>query len=209
MNISIILAHPNPGSFNHAIAAAAAQTLETAGHAVAFHDLDQERFDPVMPAAEIAKDASPGSDLARHCREIAVAEGIIIVHPNWWGMPPAILKGWIDRVLRPEVAYRFVADDKARVFRSACSRPGQRLCLTLQTRRTTASATCLAIRWRPLEEMRFRSVRREKCSPPHLHRGRDEHGGAARSVAGGGARDSYPAVSAFSNCSQLMIISAA
>ena len=112
MKISIILAHPNPGSFNHAIAAAAAQTLETAGHAVAFHDLDQERFDPVMPAAEIAKDASPGSDLARHCREIAVAEGIIIVHPNWWGMPPAILKGWIDRVLRPEVAYRFVADDK-------------------------------------------------------------------------------------------------
>jgi putative NADPH-quinone reductase len=47
-----------------------------------------------------------------HCREIVQADGIIIVHPNWWGMPPAILKGWIDRVLRMEIAYRFVANDK-------------------------------------------------------------------------------------------------
>jgi putative NADPH-quinone reductase len=50
--------------------------------------------------------------VARHCEEIAVADGIVIVHPNWWGMPPAIFKGWIDRVLRPEVAYRFVEGDQ-------------------------------------------------------------------------------------------------
>ena len=43
---------------------------------------------------------------------ISIILGIIIVHPNWWGMPPAILKGWIDRVLRPEVAYRFVEGDQ-------------------------------------------------------------------------------------------------
>jgi putative NADPH-quinone reductase len=47
-----------------------------------------------------------------HCGEIARAEGIIIVHPNWWGQPPAIMKGWIDRVFRPGVAYRFTEDDK-------------------------------------------------------------------------------------------------
>jgi putative NADPH-quinone reductase len=35
----------------------------------------------------------------------------VIVHPNWWGQPPAILKGWIDRVVRPEVAYRFLEGD--------------------------------------------------------------------------------------------------
>ena len=44
-------------------------------------------------------------------REIAQAQGIVIVHPNWWGQPPAILKGWVDRVLRPEVAYRFREGD--------------------------------------------------------------------------------------------------
>ena len=33
------------------------------------------------------------------------------MHPNWWGQPPAILKGWLDRVVRPGVAYRFEAGD--------------------------------------------------------------------------------------------------
>ena len=50
-------------------------------------------------------------DLAQHCQEIAQAQGIVIVHPNWWGQPPAILKGWVDRVLRPGVAYRFREGD--------------------------------------------------------------------------------------------------
>jgi putative NADPH-quinone reductase len=42
---------------------------------------------------------------------VARAEGIIIVHPNWWGQPPAILKGWIDRVFRPGIAYEFEEGD--------------------------------------------------------------------------------------------------
>jgi putative NADPH-quinone reductase len=112
MKISIILAHPNPGSFNHAIATTAAAELRQRGHNVLLHDLCEEQFNPVLPAAELANDAPLGSVVRQHCHEIAEAEGIIIVHPNWWGMPPAILKGWIDRVLRPEIAYRFVTNDK-------------------------------------------------------------------------------------------------
>ena len=112
MNISIILAHPHPGSFNHAIAGTAAEALRSNSHEVVLHDLYQERFDPVLPGAELGSDARLASGLSRHCREVATADGIIIVHPNWWGMPPAILKGWIDRVLRPEVAYRFVEGDQ-------------------------------------------------------------------------------------------------
>ncbi len=34
-----------------------------------------------------------------------------MVHPNWWGQPPAILKGWVDRVIRPGVAYQFLEGD--------------------------------------------------------------------------------------------------
>jgi putative NADPH-quinone reductase len=112
MNISIILAHPNPGSFNHAIATTAADSVRRNGHEVVLHDLCQEQFPPLLTAAELQKDARLEPVVARHCREINGADGIIIVHPNWWGMPPAILKGWIDRVLRMEVAYRFVANDK-------------------------------------------------------------------------------------------------
>jgi putative NADPH-quinone reductase len=49
--------------------------------------------------------------IAEYCKEIAAADGIVIIHPDWWGMTPAILKGWIDRILRPGVAYRFAETD--------------------------------------------------------------------------------------------------
>lgn len=48
----------------------------------------------------------------KHCDEMSKAEGIIIVHPNWWGQPPAILKGWVDRVIRAGVAYEFLEGDQ-------------------------------------------------------------------------------------------------
>jgi len=47
----------------------------------------------------------------RYCEEASAADGFVIVHPNWWGQPPAILKGWIDRVLRAGLAYRFLEGD--------------------------------------------------------------------------------------------------
>jgi len=111
MKISIILAHPNPGSFNHAIAQTAAETLRQSSHEVVLHDLYQEQFPPLFSAGELQPDAKLDPVIASHCQETAQADGLIIVHPNWWGMPPAILKGWIDRVLRMEIAYRFVAND--------------------------------------------------------------------------------------------------
>jgi putative NADPH-quinone reductase len=112
MKILVLLAHPQPGSFNHALAETVVATLEQSGHDVAFHDLYREGFDPVMTAAEIPTDGRPALEIARHCDELATAEGIVVVHPNWWGQPPAILKGWIDRVVRPGVAYRFREGDE-------------------------------------------------------------------------------------------------
>ncbi|WP_319586427.1 NAD(P)H-dependent oxidoreductase [uncultured Desulfobulbus sp.] len=111
MKISVILAHPQEGSFNHAIARAAVERLTASGHTVVMHDLYQEGFDPLLPGEEIPKGASLPPMIAGHCAEITQADGIIIIHPNWWGMPPAILKGWVDRVIRPGVAYGFVAGD--------------------------------------------------------------------------------------------------
>jgi len=111
VKVSVILAHPDTGSFNHAIAEIAIDKLQENEHKVVFHDLYEERFDPVMPQEEIIKEAPLPPYLAQHCVEIARAEGIIIVHPNWWGQPPAILKGWIDRVLRPGIAYEFKEGD--------------------------------------------------------------------------------------------------
>lgn len=111
MNVSVILAHPNKDSFNHAIAEAVVQTLEASGHTVWFHNLYAEGFDPLLPYEEFQKGAALPPEIQQHCNEIATADGIVIVHPNWWGQPPAILKGWVDRVIRPGVAYEFKEDD--------------------------------------------------------------------------------------------------
>ena len=110
MNVLVILAHPTPGSFNHAIAETVVSTLEQIGHSGFFHDLYAEGFDPVLPSDEILGDETDPV-VSGHCEQLAAADGIVLVHPNWWGMPPAILKGWVDRVVRPEVAYRFEEGD--------------------------------------------------------------------------------------------------
>ena len=111
MNISVILAHPVQGSFNHAIANAAVSALRDNGHEVLFHDLYAEHFDPVLPPDEIPKSAALPREVTKYCEELALADGIVVIHPNWWGQPPAILKGWIDRVIRPGVAYEFLEGD--------------------------------------------------------------------------------------------------
>lgn len=111
MNISVILAHPNRQSFNHSIARTTVARLQQNEHEVWFHDLYAEQFDPILPYSEFPKEAQLPDVVKLHCREIAAADGIVIVHPNWWGQPPAILKGWIDRVLRPGVAYHFLEGD--------------------------------------------------------------------------------------------------
>jgi putative NADPH-quinone reductase len=112
MRVSIILGHPTPGSFNHAIAATASEALRENGHDVTLHDLYAERFDPVLPTEEIAKDAVLPPVIEAHCREMDEADGLIVIHPNYWSAPPAILRGWVDRVLRPGRAYNFVPDGK-------------------------------------------------------------------------------------------------
>lgn len=111
MKASVILAHPDSESFNHAIAVTVDQTLRDHGIPATLHDLYQEKFDPLLPAAEIEREAELPAGVKDHCREIGEADLIVIVHPNWWGQPPAILKGWMDRVIRPGVAYEFLDGD--------------------------------------------------------------------------------------------------
>ena len=111
MRILVVLAHPDKNSFNHAIAGKVLDTLAKAGHKAIFHDLYAEGFNPILPAAEIPAEGQVDGEILTHCEQVASAEGIVIIHPNWWGQPPAILKGWVDRVIRPGVAYRFLEGD--------------------------------------------------------------------------------------------------
>jgi len=109
MNILVIIGHQKQGSFCHAIVATAMEELKTLGHEVVYHDLYAEQFDPILRHEEIPKDAPLDPLLKQQIDEVTAADGYLVVHPNWWGQPPAILKGWIDRVLRQGSAYEFTA----------------------------------------------------------------------------------------------------
>ncbi|MFG3254179.1 NAD(P)H-dependent oxidoreductase [Streptomyces sp. NPDC048172] len=119
LRIGLYLAHPRPGSFNHALSDAVADELRTRGHEVCAHDLYAEGFDPVLRADETETvDAatqdgadSPDPLLAAHRAELPTLDGLVFVHPNWWGMPPAVLTGWAQRVLAPGVAYKLGTAD--------------------------------------------------------------------------------------------------
>jgi len=107
MNIHLILAHPYAKSFNHGLAEALYTQLQHQGHHVHFHDLYAEGFHPTLTATELGSDLSQDPLVLKHQEELKTTDSIIVVHPNWWGQPPAILKGWLDRVLRNGTAYRF------------------------------------------------------------------------------------------------------
>ncbi|BDZ67032.1 NAD(P)H-dependent oxidoreductase [Methanobacterium ferruginis] len=111
MKISIILAHPYSGSFNHAIHQTVLKTLKENGHQIKTHNLYEEGFNPLLEGSELADGETSDPLVLKHRKEIKKAQGIIVIHPNWWGQPPAILKGWIDRVLRSGVAYQFEEGD--------------------------------------------------------------------------------------------------
>jgi putative NADPH-quinone reductase len=111
MKILIILGHPDAKSLNHAIAHAVRDDLLSIGYEVIFHDLYEEGFPPLLPPEEIPEFSEIEDIVEIHCNELSSADAIVILHPNWWGQPPAILKGWIDRVFRPGIAYKFVEGD--------------------------------------------------------------------------------------------------
>jgi NAD(P)H dehydrogenase (quinone) len=107
MNALLVVAHPSGESFSHAILSAASKELEQAGYALVIHDLYAEGFDPVQRAIESANNASSDALVETHCAELRRADLIILIHPNWWSQPPAILKGWVDRVFRLDTAYGY------------------------------------------------------------------------------------------------------
>lgn len=96
----IVLAHPKPSSFNHAWADATAKALIANGHQVVTSDLYAMGFNPVLADPDTPVTDDVASEIAR----IRQADRIVFHFPLWWFAPPAILKGWFDRVLaHPEL----------------------------------------------------------------------------------------------------------
>jgi putative NADPH-quinone reductase len=107
----VLLCHPNPRSFNHAVASKVRERLIALGHELLFHDLYAEGFDPILSQGELRRRFSLDELVQAHYRDIERAEGLIVLHPEWWSQPPAMLKGWIDRVLGPGIGYEFEGEE--------------------------------------------------------------------------------------------------
>ncbi|MFF5204727.1 NAD(P)H-dependent oxidoreductase [Streptosporangium sp. NPDC000396] len=119
MRIAVYLAHPRPNSFNHALFGAVVDELRSRGCDVVPHDLYAEGFDPALSATETetVQDAQAAAEaqVELHREEVTGLDAMIFIHPNWWGMPPAVLAGWVQRVLVPGVAYKLGTADGAPV----------------------------------------------------------------------------------------------
>lgn len=104
MRVLVIYCHPVAESFNAAVRDAAIRGLERGGHEVDLIDLYACGFDAVMGREERLAYHTPGENarpVADHLARVKRAEAIVFVAPTWWYGPPALLKGWLDRVLVP------------------------------------------------------------------------------------------------------------
>ncbi|HVJ01887.1 MAG TPA: NAD(P)H-dependent oxidoreductase [Sphingomonas sp.] len=95
----VVLGHPVAGSFNHSVAETYCQTVRECGQAAELRDLYAIGFDPLLTASEWSGEAAfPPAVLAE--RELLSSAAIVtLVYPIWFGLPPAIVKGYVDRAL--------------------------------------------------------------------------------------------------------------
>ncbi|MFT4794289.1 MAG: putative NADPH-quinone reductase [Paracoccaceae bacterium] len=116
MRLLVIFCHPVPDSFGGALRDLVVDSAKSAGHDVRLKDLYAEGFNPVMSAEERLGYHDAGTNeipVAKELEALRWAEGVIFVHPTWWYAQPAMLKGWLDRVLVPHVAFTMPTQDKA------------------------------------------------------------------------------------------------
>ena len=115
MKALVVVAHPCDNSFSHAAARRAVDGLSAAGHAVDVIDLYAEGFRTAMSYEErIAYESGDpilDPQVAAHVELLQSSQILVFVYPTWWSSMPAILKGWLERIMVPGVGFRF--DEKS------------------------------------------------------------------------------------------------
>jgi putative NADPH-quinone reductase len=105
----LVHAHPVAESFGAAVRDAAARGLTAGGHDVDVLDLHVDGFEPRLTRREWENHRVAGAaradDVRDHGARLRAAGALVLVYPTWWGGPPAMLKGWFDRVWVEGVAY--------------------------------------------------------------------------------------------------------
>jgi NAD(P)H dehydrogenase (quinone) len=107
----VVLGHPAPGSFNHAIAEHYCSAVRACGQHASFRDLYDLEFDPRLYANHRPgrQTNTTSGDVAGEMGLLLAADAIVLVYPLWFGMPPAMIKGYVDRVLGHALTPRDIA----------------------------------------------------------------------------------------------------
>ncbi len=108
MRALIIFCHPKADSFNAAVLATVTAHLDKAGVEYRIRDLYRSNFMPVLTAHELdcyLDESCNAAPVAQDVADVQWADALIFIYPTWWYGLPAMLKGWLDRVLLPGVAF--------------------------------------------------------------------------------------------------------
>lgn len=111
MKTLLVFSHPDPASYCGSLCKALQETARLRGE-VEFLDLYRSGFHPVLTPEEIRSHFSFDPLVQAYARLIALADVLVFVYPLWWGGPPALLKGFLDRVFRPGVVYDWVGEEE-------------------------------------------------------------------------------------------------
>lgn len=97
----VIACHPREDSFNLSVARHYIERVRARGHEAELRDLYRMNFDPVLRATEIptAPDFALAADVLAELDILSRADVLVLVYPIWFGTPPAMIKGYVDRVL--------------------------------------------------------------------------------------------------------------
>lgn len=102
----LVIASHSSGSYGLALTEAYAEAAKLLGHEVRLLRLDRLRFDPILHLGyQVVQPLEP--DLVRAQADIAWAQHVTLAYPIWWGSVPALLKGFLDRVLLPGFAFKY------------------------------------------------------------------------------------------------------
>ena len=93
---AIIACHPLERSLTLALAERYAEAVRGHGHEALVRDLYRLGFDPVLKQAE--REGEPAADVVREWQALGEVDVFVLAYPIWFGAPPAMLKGYIDRV---------------------------------------------------------------------------------------------------------------
>jgi putative NADPH-quinone reductase len=138
MQVLLVYCHPVPESFCAALRDRAIAALCDGGHDVDLIDLYRDGFDPVMNADERRTYNETGRadhPLPEYVRRLNRADALVFVFPTWWYGLPAMLKGWLDRVITPGVGFDLP------------DRPGPIKPLLTHVDKIAVISTCGAPRW--------------------------------------------------------------